>query len=238
MFGAGAFLAYSDKVLEKYSEYTETSYSQPLSPIKLDYQLRTLPLYQFLSRESHSWVRLRSWENLDRNILDKTEVKVREQTEYKAPSLTNQTLAQAGGIQVKPVIFHNTVTDETITIVHMGYRLCGFPFIVHGGMIATLLNETMKRNASLADFTRSTLKDDFKVEHLSIDYKRPLFANNFFVVKTNMQDYDKISDSVTIKSTMESETGTILVEGTARLRNTGRASRMALEARASKWSLF
>ena len=93
-----------------------------------------------------------------------------------------------GGILIKPVIFHNIETDEGVHIVHAGYRLCGYPFIIHGGIIATLLNETFKRNASLSKYTTSNLKDDFKVENLTINYRRPTLANQFLIVKTKKKE--------------------------------------------------
>lgn len=121
----------------------------------------------------------------------------------------------------------------------MGHRLCGYPFIIHGGMIATLLNETFKRNASLASSNASTLKDDFKVEDLSISYKRPAIANQFFVVKTRRTEGDSGGkNSIFLESVIESESGKILVESKAVLRNTGRASMLSCEKQASKWVLF
>lgn len=240
MLGAGGYLAYSELVFDKYSEYVAANTTDTFLPVQLDFKLRSLPLYQTLmhSATSKDWVKLSSWENLDRNVLDSKAFLVKAQEEYRDHSLTNNTLAQPGGILLKPVIFHNILTDETITIVHMGYKLCGYPFIVHGGIIATLLNETFKRNASLSAATSSSLKDDYKVESLSINYKRPLFANQFFVVKSKIENVDTESRSATLKSSIESENGQVLVESVAMLRNTGRARRKATESQAAKWAIF
>lgn len=241
-FVAGGYVAYSEILFEKYSEYTSTDAQDELLPIQLDFKLRSLPLYQKIvhSPISLKWIKLSSWENLDRNVFDgqsKT-ARVTNQEEYNMPSLTNHTLVKPGGILIKPVIFHNIETDETVTIVHMGYKLCGYPFIIHGGIIATLLNETFKRNASLSNATTSSLKDDFKVESLSIKYKRPLFANQFFVVKTMVEKSDKGAKEVVLHSVVESESGKVLVDSIATLRNTGRATKMTNESQASKWAIF
>lgn len=240
-FAAGSYLAYSDYVFEKYSEYTSVDENDEVLPIRLDFKLRSLPLYQSLahSPKSRDWVKLSSWENLDRNVFDAGEkILVKDEIEYKVPTLTNHTLAKPGGFLVKPVIFYNTETDETVTIVHMGYKLCGYPFIVHGGIIATLLNETFKRNSSLSSLTSSSLKEDFKVESLSITYKLPLFANQFFVIKTKVEKSDRGKKELLLRSVIESEKGKPLVESVATLRNTGRATKRANESQASKWAIF
>lgn len=241
-FAAGSYLAYTESLFEIYSDYTSTDTEGELLPIQLDFKLRSLPLYQSMmhSPASKNWVRLSSWENLDRNVFDGQDrnVKVTNQEEYKIPSLANHTLAKPGGILVKPLIFHNIETDETVTIVHMGYKLCGYPFIIHGGILATLLNETFKRNASLSNATTSSLKDDFKVESLSINYKRPLFANQFFIVKTKVDKSDKSAKEIKLHSVIESEKGKVLVDSFATLKNTGRETKKANETQASKWAIF
>lgn len=239
----GASVAYSEVLFEQYCSFTHLDDTDPMLPVRLEYELKNLPLFQKLTnpRLSKNWIRLNTWENLDRNVLESKsgEPMVKDQSEYKLTSLTNKTLAKAGGILVQPAIFHNVANDETISIVHMGHRLCGYPFIIHGGMIATLLNETFKRNASLASSNASTLKDDFKVEDLSISYKRPAIAYQFFVVKTRRTEGDSGGkNSILLESVIESESGKILVESKAVLRNTGRASMLSCEKQASKWVLF
>ncbi|KAI3404761.2 hypothetical protein KGF56_002464 [Candida oxycetoniae] len=204
-----------------------------LLPLQLEYKLKNLPIYQKLAhpKNNHQWYKLLSWENLDRNILDNrngdndTRLKVTNQDEYHKPELTNHTLQKPGGILIKPVTFHNIETDEGVTIVHVGYRLCGYPFIVHGGIIATLLNETFKRNASLNQKTSSNLKDDFKVENLTINYKSPTFANQFLIVKTKTKESDRNDKkNILLESVIEDAKGKVLVKSTALLRNTGRAT--------------
>lgn len=241
-FVAGGYLAYTEFIFDRYSDYTSIGDDSELLPIQLDFKLRNLSLYQKLAHSSkgENWIKLSSWENLDRNVFDGKEsnIQIKNQKEYNVPSLTNHTLAQPGGVLIKPVIFHNTETDETATIVHMGYKLCGYPFIVHGGILATLLNETFKRNASLSSVTSSSLKEDFKVESISINYKQPLFANQFFIVKTRLEKCNDGTKEVILRSIIESEAGKVLVESIATLRNTGRATHLMNESEASKWVIF
>ncbi|KAL6451611.1 FMP10 Uncharacterized mitochondrial membrane protein FMP10 [Candida maltosa Xu316] len=234
-FLLGSFLSYNETLFNYYEKYTEIDENDPkfnILPKQLEYQLKNLPIYQQLAhpKNSHQWYKLSSWENLDRNILDNQKTQVKTQNEYHEPTLTNRTLRRPGGILIKPVIFHNIETDEGVTIVHAGYRLCGYPFIVHGGIIATLLNETFKRNASLSKFTTSNLKDDFKVENLTINYKSPTFANQFLIVKTRKKESpENDKKTIVLESVLQDSKGKILVKSEALLHDTGRATKRIQE---------
>lgn len=228
-FVIGSYLAYNETLFDYYAHITDTSESHPLAALQLEYKLKNLPIYEKLShpKPDEKWIKLYSWENLDRNLLEGREYgdAKKAEDEYQKHSVHSHTLAQPGGIMIQPVIFHNLDTDECITIVHAGYKLCGYPFMVHGGMIATLLNETYKRAASLSKDTSSNLKGDFKVEDLTINYKSPTFANQFLIVKTSKSLKDHEGEGViTFESKILSEKEKLLVKSNAVLRNTGRAS--------------
>lgn len=242
-FAIGAYLAYNESLFDYYEEFTDALTKDELLPVKLEYQMKNLPIYQKLahSQSGDKWIKLNSWENLDRNILDSQEIhsKIKSEEEYNKPSLHTHTLAKPGGILIKPAIFYNTETNEGISIIHVGHRLCGYPFIVHGGMIATILNETFKRNASLSSVTDSNLKDDFKVENLSISYKYPSFANQFLIVKTKRKEGSlKDKKTITLESVIESQNEKVLVKSEAILHDTGRASKSLEGAGIKKWLPF
>ncbi|RLV93510.1 putative mitochondrial membrane protein FMP10 [Spathaspora sp. JA1] len=240
-FVLGSYLAYNETLFNYYEEFTALNEDDPrfeILPMQLEYKLKNLPIYQQLvhPKNAHQWYKLSSWENLDRNILDNQQSPIKDQSEYHTPTLTNNTLAKPGGILIKPVIFHNIETDDGVTIVHGGYRLCGYPFIIHGGIIATLLNETFKRNASLSQSTTSNLKDDFKVENLTINYRAPTFANQFLIIKTRKKE--SIDDkTILLESVIETKTGKVLVKSSALLHDTGRATNRikAEEEKTKKW---
>jgi acyl-coenzyme A thioesterase PaaI-like protein len=245
-FLLGSLVAYNETLFNIYESVTtldeDDHFVTEMLPLQLDYKLKHLPIYEELSHPSNSrkWYKLQSWENLDRNVLDKHDgAQVKTQNEYHTPSLTTHTLAKPGGILIKPVIFHNIETNEGVTIVHMGHRLTGYPFLVHGGIIATLLNETFKRNASLSLETTSNLKDDFKVENLTISYKAPTVSNQFLIVKTKQKESVPCEDrkTITLESTIESQKGKVLVKGTAVLHDTGRATDI-MKAENKKWKMF
>lgn len=240
-FAAGCAVAYNQTLFDIYESMTRIDendkHNTELLPMQLEYKLKHLPLYEELAHPKNNltWYRLQSWENLDHNVLEHESPRVTKEHDYNKASLTTHALNKPGGILIKPVIFHNIITNEGVTFVHVGYRLCGYPFLVHGGMIATLLNETFKRNALLSTKTASSLKDDFMVENLTINYKRPTLANQFLIVKTRPVESEKNSDRVQVlESVVEDKKGRVLVKSSAVIRDTGRASH-AIKAEKKGW---
>jgi hypothetical protein len=64
----------------------------------------------------------------------------REEREH---NLTLGTLAGPGKISVPPLTFHNPRTKEYVVILHVGQDLCGHRGLVHGGFLATILDECL-----------------------------------------------------------------------------------------------
>jgi hypothetical protein len=58
-------------------------------------------------------------------------------------NLTMGVLAGAGKITVKPVTFYNARTKEFVAIMHVGQDVCGHRGLVHGGFLATVLDECL-----------------------------------------------------------------------------------------------
>lgn len=237
-FGAGAFLSYNENIFDVYSAFAKVDDNDML-PVRLEYQLKALPIYQQLaySRNSRHWIKHQSWEDFDRNILDLQGE--RSGAGISTKHLMGDTLASPGGILIKPETFYNFKELKSICITHLGKRMCGYPFIVHGGIIATILNEQFKDHASKSGGFRSGIKDDFKVEEIDISYKAPAFADQFFVIKTESVKTPSIHPNERVlHSCLEDSSGKILVDATAKLRNTGRASRIGASASAKIWSFF
>jgi len=67
-------------------------------------------------------------------------------------NLTMGVLAGAGRITVKPVTFYNDKTKEFVVVMHVGQDICGHRGLVHGGFLATMLDECLgKTVCSLGD---------------------------------------------------------------------------------------
>ncbi|CAH6721094.1 uncharacterized mitochondrial membrane protein Fmp10p [[Candida] jaroonii] len=224
--GLGSYISYSEVILDRYAEFTEMEEKNDFLPIKLKYKLTQLPIYQKLMK--NGWTRFETWEDFNHNILDHQNFTKKDDIDGVTGTILSHTLSKPGGFLIKPVIFAKD--DETVTLVHAGYRLCGYPFIVHGGIIATMLNETFKRNAALSSFTKSGYKGDFKVENISINYKYPSFANQFLIIKTKKIPMEGENDKlIKLETIIENEGGKILVKSQAVLHDTGYVSKSSLK---------
>ena len=58
-------------------------------------------------------------------------------------NLTMGVLAGIGRITVKPVTFYNPATKEFVAVMHVGQDVCGHRGLVHGGFLATVLDECL-----------------------------------------------------------------------------------------------
>ena len=58
-------------------------------------------------------------------------------------NLTMGVLAGLGRITVKPVTFYNDRTKEFVVVMHVGQDVCGHRGLVHGGFLATMLDECL-----------------------------------------------------------------------------------------------
>ncbi|KAI9642061.1 hypothetical protein NHQ30_009932 [Ciborinia camelliae] len=75
-------------------------------------------------------------------------------------------------------VFYNPTTGEFITIVYLGGAIAGWPGVVHGGLIATIMDESLGRCAirQLAAGTGVTA-------NLKLQYLKPSVTNAFYVVR-------------------------------------------------------
>jgi acyl-coenzyme A thioesterase PaaI-like protein len=75
-------------------------------------------------------------------------------------------------------IFHNAATGEVITIVYFGAGLAGWPGVVHGGALATVLDESLGRCALLKFPSRMGV-----TANLELQYRAPAMTNNFYIIR-------------------------------------------------------
>lgn len=96
-------------------------------------------------------------------------------------NLTGGTLLGEGKIEVPPLNFSSRPGEELPTlvqIVYLGKALCGHPGIIHGGLLATLLDEGLAR----ACFPALPNKVGVTAS-LKIDYRVPCPAESYVVLK-------------------------------------------------------
>lgn len=99
----------------------------------------------------------------------------------KANSLTAGALRGPGKLAFAPLVRVKRDESESLIFVHVGRGLCGHEGIVHGGLLATLLDEGMGRTAinnlpGKIGFTAS----------LSLNYRAPTKADQFIVLNTKL----------------------------------------------------
>lgn len=93
-------------------------------------------------------------------------------------NLTAGTLAGPNRVTVPPFIFGEEGGKSMVSIFHLGSDVSGHPGIVHGGLLATLLDEGLARCCFPA------LPNGVGVTaNLNIDYRRPAMTETFAVLR-------------------------------------------------------
>ncbi|KAK2010504.1 thioesterase superfamily protein [Colletotrichum eremochloae] len=93
-------------------------------------------------------------------------------------NLTGGTLLGPGRITVPPVCWTEKGGRSLVSISHLGTDVCGHPGIVHGGLLATMLDEGLARCcfAALPHNVGVTAK-------LEINYRKPVHAGTYVVLR-------------------------------------------------------
>lgn len=97
---------------------------------------------------------------------------------FRDYNLTGGTLLGTNRIVVPPVIFAESGGKSLVSISYLGHELCGHPGIIHGGLLATLLDEGLARCcfAALPHKVGMTA-------NLNINYRAPAPAGSYIVLK-------------------------------------------------------
>lgn len=96
----------------------------------------------------------------------------------QATNLTAGPLAGPDRIVVPPVIWSEAGGKSMVSLFYLGDQLCGHPGIVHGGLLATLLDEGLARCCFPA------LPNKVGVTaNLRVDYRLPTRASGYFVLR-------------------------------------------------------
>ncbi|KAK9764867.1 hypothetical protein K7432_007292 [Basidiobolus ranarum] len=123
-------------------------------------------------------------------------------------TLVWHTLRGEGKIDLEPLIFRSTDGQKVAIIVHLGSKLCGHKGIIHGGMIASLLDEALGRTIipNLPGGVGFTA-------NFSLNYRRPTFANHFVVVRAEVSKIEGRKGFV--KGQVEDHKGNVLADSEA-----------------------
>jgi hypothetical protein len=117
--------------------------SNPTSPeaitytVELESKLQSLPFLQDLRQreDREEWYEVRPYQNFPE--------------ERRVNSLTSGTLRGPGKLALPPLVRVRRDESESYVFVHVGRGLCGHDGIIHGGLLATLLDETLARTVGV-----------------------------------------------------------------------------------------
>ncbi|KAF2856389.1 Thioesterase/thiol ester dehydrase-isomerase [Plenodomus tracheiphilus IPT5] len=146
-------------------------------------------------------------------IASRPHLKIPEQ--LRAQNLTGGTLLGEDKIAVPPLQFTTQDGSSFVSIQYLGSALCGHPGIVHGGLLATLLDEGLARCCfpALPNKVGVTAK-------LDITYKAPVMAGQVVVLRAETTKVEGRKAWVrgwleTLVDEAEGEKAVVLTEGEA-----------------------
>ena len=98
--------------------------------------------------------------------------------DLRPASMTAGVLSGPGRIAVPPLAFNEEGGKSMTAIFYLGSQLCGHPGIVHGGLLATMLDEGLARCCFPALPNKMGVTASLKV-----DYRKPARADRYYVLK-------------------------------------------------------
>lgn len=129
-------------------------------------------------------------------------------------NLTAGTLAGPGKITIAPYVWGDKEGKELYVIAHLGTDVCGHDGIVHGGLLATLLDEGLARCCFPALPNRIGV-----TANLNINYRKPTRANQLMLLKARTIKVEGrkawVEGHIESLPMTTSETPVTLVEATA-----------------------
>lgn len=159
----------------------------------LEEKMQSLPIVQKLNADP-KWRSSRPYSKLD--------------MEERAHHMTAYALAGPGKIGVTPLLFVDENNTSLVAIIHVGKSLCGHKGFIHGGLLATLLDESMGRIAL------PNLPSQLGVTaNLDINYRLPTKAEQFIVAKTELKKVE--GRKCWVEGRLETLDGKVLVDARA-----------------------
>jgi len=125
--------------------------------------------------------------------------------ERRLNNLTAGALRGPGLLALSPLVRARRDESEVFVIVHVGRGVCGHDGIVHGGLLATLMDEVFGRTATL------NLPEKIGVTaNLTVNYRAPTRADQFIVMRTRLLEAK--GRKARVSGTIEDLDGNVLIE--------------------------
>ncbi|GAB1311586.1 hypothetical protein MFIFM68171_01796 [Madurella fahalii] len=138
-------------------------------------QASKLPIVQRLSADP-AWQSWDAYESLS--------------AEHKAQHITAGALAGSRGVGGYQRVFHHAASGELVSVIYFGAATAGWPGVVHGGCLATILDESCGRAAFKQWGGRAGV-----TASLTLEYKKVTLANGFYVVRVRPRAEEDLPES-------------------------------------------
>jgi len=128
-------------------------------------------------------------------------------------SFTGGDLIANNKLAVAPMVFTTKDGSEMVGVFYLGRSLCGHPGIVHGGLLATLLDEGLARTCFNALPSKVGM-----TATLTVDYRAPVVAEQWVVLRgktTKVEGRKAWVEGYMASLDKEGKIGKPLVEGRA-----------------------
>ena len=96
----------------------------------------------------------------------------------RAHHLTAGALTGPGRIEVPPLMFIEKEGKGGMTLLYLGTDICGHPGLVHGGALATLLDEILARCSFAALPNKMGM-----TANLNINYRKPVPGGSYILIR-------------------------------------------------------
>ncbi|PGH14635.1 hypothetical protein AJ79_02970 [Helicocarpus griseus UAMH5409] len=129
--------------------------------------------------------------------------------EEKPHRLTSGPMSGFSKISLQRV-FWNEKEHKVVNVVFFGPGLSGWPFVVHGGALATILDETLGRVAILSFPARTGV-----TANLQIKYRKPVMAGEFCTVTAEIDHEKSTERKAFVKGELRDSSGNLCTEAEA-----------------------
>ncbi|KAK9717850.1 hypothetical protein K7432_005918 [Basidiobolus ranarum] len=123
-------------------------------------------------------------------------------------SLTRHTLKGKDKLALEPILFRNEEEKSLVIVTHLGKALCGHKGIIHGGLLATLLDEGLA-----ATVFPSLPGKNGVTANLNINYRKPVMADQFISINAKVTKVEGRKGWV--EAQVKDLKGNVLVEASA-----------------------
>lgn len=130
--------------------------------------------------------------------------------EEKPHRLTTGPLGGSRGIGGFQRIFQNAETGESISVIFIGAAVSGWPRVAHGGLTATIMDESLGRAAIMRLVGKTGV-----TANLELKYLRPIKTLQFYVIRTVAVPEGATENKQWISGRLEALDGTVCIEAKA-----------------------